>query len=82
MLHRRTFCTYPVNPAYSQQRIKMIWDQKYVPIDTFPLPLGGLGDQTQLNMRYRWTLFGLSGYDYAPGPIQSTNNRIPRQSRR
>ncbi|MEQ9206278.1 MAG: type II secretion system protein [Phycisphaerales bacterium] len=43
---------------------KIIWVQRYVPIDTFPVPLGGLGDQTRLNMRYRWTLGGLSGFDY------------------
>lgn len=43
---------------------KIIWVQTYVPIDTFPVPLGGLGDQTRLNMRYRWTLGGLSGFDY------------------
>ncbi len=43
---------------------KAEWTQHYVPIDTFPIPLGGLGDQTELNMRYRWTLGGLSGIDY------------------
>jgi len=43
---------------------KIIWVQTYVPIDTFPVPLGGLGDQTLLNMRYHWTLGGLSGFDY------------------
>jgi type II secretory pathway pseudopilin PulG len=43
---------------------KAEWSQYYVPIDTFPIPLGGLADLTELNMRYRWTLGGLSGIDY------------------
>ncbi|MBO6514803.1 MAG: type II secretion system protein [Phycisphaerales bacterium] len=43
---------------------KFVWEQTYVPLDTFPLPLGGLGDLTDLNMRYRWTLGGLTGVDY------------------
>lgn len=40
------------------------WVQTYVPLDTFPVPLGGLGDQTLLNQRFRWTLGGLSGVNY------------------
>lgn len=40
------------------------WTQVYVPLDTFPIPLGGFNDSTELNMRYRWTLFGLQGVDY------------------
>ena len=41
-----------------------VWTQRYVPLDTFPIPLGGFNDPTELNMRYRWTLFGLQGVDY------------------
>jgi len=41
-----------------------VWMQRYLPMDTFPLPLGGLGDNTELDMRYRWTLKGLRGIDY------------------
>ncbi len=43
-----------------------VWEQKYVPLDTFPIPLGGLGDFTRLNQRYRWTFRGLHGVDYGP----------------
>ena len=53
-----------VSPADYLNGNKIVWEQKYVPLDQFPLPLGGLGDQTQLNMRYRWTLGGLTGMDY------------------
>ncbi len=41
-----------------------VWTQRYVPLDAFPIPLGGFDDDTELNMRYRWTLFGLQGVDY------------------
>ncbi|PCI07192.1 hypothetical protein COB72_10695 [bacterium] len=44
-----------------------VWLQKYVPLDTFPVPLGGLGDETLVHQRYRWTYQGLHGVDYAPG---------------
>ncbi len=43
-----------------------VWDQHYVPLDKFPVPLGGLGDFTRLNQRYRWTFRGLHGVDYGP----------------
>ena len=43
------------------------WEQTYVPLDTFPIPLGGLGDRTLLNQRYRWTYHGLRGVNYGPG---------------
>ena len=43
---------------------KIIWEQKYVPLDTFPIPLAGLGDETLLNQRFRWTLGGLQGVNY------------------
>ena len=49
-----------VNPAQPGQ----VWRQRYVPLDTFPIPLGGFGDNTLLNMRYRWTEGGLQGIDY------------------
>lgn len=53
---------------------KAEWRQTYVPIDTFPVPLGGLGDDTLLSQRYRWTLGGLQGVDY-PMPIMGSNVR-------
>ncbi len=53
-----------VSPADYLNRDKFVWEQTYVPLDTFPVPLGGLEDPTLLNMRYRWTLGGLQGIDY------------------
>ncbi|PCI07191.1 hypothetical protein COB72_10690 [bacterium] len=43
------------------------WVQIYVPLDTFPVPLGGLGDPTLVHQRYRWTFRGLKGFDYGLG---------------
>ncbi len=54
-----------VNPRDYHSGWKEVWEQRYVPIDMFPVPIGGLGDSDELNMRYRWTLGGLSGIDYS-----------------
>lgn len=43
---------------------KVAWSQTYVPLDTFPIPLGGLEDPTLLSQRFRWTLGGLQGVNY------------------
>lgn len=40
------------------------WVQRYVPLDRFPLPVGGLGDPTLLSQRYRWTYGGVYGINY------------------
>ena len=56
------------NPSVSPEDYldgnKFVWEQTYVPLDTFPIPLGGLGDPTLLSQRFRWTLGGLQGIDY------------------
>jgi len=52
-------------PSWNVVEGKVKWRQTYVPLDTFPVPLGGLGDDTLLSQRYRWTLGGLRGVDYA-----------------
>jgi prepilin-type N-terminal cleavage/methylation domain-containing protein len=40
------------------------WTQRYVPLDQFPVPLSGLGEDERLDQRYRWTFGGLQGVDY------------------
>jgi len=52
------------NDSYSPADPINVWRQRYVPLEHFPLPLGGFNDQTELNMRYRWTQGGLQGVDY------------------
>lgn len=50
------------NPAEPQEQS---WTQTYIPLDTFPLPKEGLGNNnTEYCQRYRWTRFGLQGIDY------------------
>lgn len=61
------------NASTSPDAPNIPWTQFYLPLDTFPIPLGGLSDETQLNMRYRWTRGGLQGLDY---PLQSPGNRV------
>ena len=51
-------------PSVVPELGQMHWQQAYVPIDTFPLPVGGLGDDTPVSQRYRWTYGGLSGINY------------------
>ncbi len=58
-------------PSWNANFGKQEWRQKYVPLHTFPLPLGGFGDPTLLSQRYRWTLGGLKGIDYVPGPFMA-----------
>jgi hypothetical protein len=53
------------NPSWNPANGKQEWRQAYVALHEFPLPLGGPGDQTLLSQRYRWTLGGLKGIDYA-----------------
>lgn len=40
------------------------WKQVYVPLDKFPVPVGGLGDSTEVSQRFRWTYGGLTGINY------------------
>ena len=51
-------------PSVVPELGQMHWRQAYVPLDTFPLPLGGLADPTPVSQRYRWTYGGLSGINY------------------
>jgi len=50
------------------------WRQKYVPLDRFPLPVGGLGDETLISQRFRWTYGGLSGINYGPFSFERSSS--------
>jgi Tfp pilus assembly protein PilE len=69
-----TLASGRANSSTSPEAPNVPWAQRYVPLDTFPIPLDGLGSNTQLNMRYRWTRGGLQGLDY---PILSPRAPIP-----
>jgi Tfp pilus assembly protein PilE len=51
------------------------WRQRYVPLHQFPVPLSGLGEQTLLSQRYRWTYRGLKGLDY---PMMAPKGAVAR----
>lgn len=46
-----------------------VWTQNYVPLDTFPLPKTGLGEDDEYCQRYRWTRHGLQGIDYGGSDV-------------
>jgi hypothetical protein len=50
-----------VNPVDYDKGLLIPWEQEYVHLDTFPRPVTY---DDPLNMRYRWTAFGLRGIDY------------------
>lgn len=52
------------NPGWNPAAPTTPWLQKYVPLDTFPEPKGGLGEQTRYCTRFRWTRYGLQGIDF------------------
>lgn len=56
--------TSDANSAFDKDNPSTVWEQPYIPLDTFPLPSGGLNDQTKLDLRFRWTKNGLAGIDY------------------
>jgi hypothetical protein len=51
-------------PSVVPERGMFHWQQAYVPLDKFPVPVGGLGDTTEISQRFRWTYGGLSGINY------------------
>lgn len=52
---------------------KEVWRQRYVPLHQFPEPLSGLGENTLVSQKMRWTLGGLRGLDY-PQPLMGNPN--------
>ena len=53
-------------PSVVPERGIFHWKQTYVPLDQFPVPVGGLGDSTEISQRFRWTFGGLTGINYGP----------------
>jgi competence protein ComGC len=62
-------------PSRSPAFPNRVWRQNYVPLQTFPVPLSGLGEQTLLSQRYRWTYRGLKGLDY---PMMAPKGAVAR----
>jgi prepilin-type processing-associated H-X9-DG protein len=69
--------TADANPGWNPdtpQTQREPWLQKYVPLETFPYPKGGLGDATEYCTRYRWTRYGLQGIDYGAKDVGTSGN--------
>jgi prepilin-type N-terminal cleavage/methylation domain-containing protein/prepilin-type processing-associated H-X9-DG protein len=64
------------NPGWNPANDDQVWRQKYVPLDTFPEPKAGLGDQTEYCMRYRWTRYGLQGIDFGGEDVGTRGNSM------
>ncbi len=60
----RAELTGDANAGWNPDDPTVSWKQKYVPLDTFPLPRTGLGESEEYCQRYRWTRNGLQGIDY------------------
>ncbi len=60
----RSEVTSSANPGWNPNDPDSNWKQRYVPLDTFPLPKTGLGESDEYCQRYRWTRNGLQGIDF------------------
>ncbi len=61
--------TQDANAGWNPNDPGNVWTQTYVPLDTFPLPKDGLGDQTEYCQRFRWTRYGLQGIDFGGSDV-------------
>lgn len=66
--------TQNANPGWNPSTPNTPWLQTYKPIDTYPLPKEGLGDQTLYCQRYRWTRNGLQGVDFGGKDVGTRGN--------
>ena len=69
------------NPGWNSDEPTTDWTQKYVPLDTFPLPKTGLnnGDEPEYCQRFRWTRHGLQGIDFGGKDIGRRQDGAPRE---
>jgi len=68
--------TQDANAGWNPDQPLAPWTQIYKPIDTFPLPKGGLGDNAQYCQRYRWTRHGLQGIDFGGQDVGTAGNPL------
>lgn len=73
----RRIASAEANPGWNPDQPDTTWVQTYVPIDTFPEPKEGLGDNTQYCQRFRWTRYGLQGIDFGGAEIGQPRNFTP-----
>lgn len=58
----RRIATSQANPGWSPEFPDQQWEQVYIPLDTFPGPVGDAG--VEYCQRFRWTRYGLQGVDF------------------
>ncbi len=75
----RSELTADSNAGWNPSQPGTEWMQTYVPLDTFPLPKGGLGDSGKYCQRFRWTRHGLQGIDFGGSDVGRLSEGLPRE---
>jgi prepilin-type N-terminal cleavage/methylation domain-containing protein len=75
----RSELTSDSNAGWNPDQPDTEWLQKYLPLDTFPIPKGGLGDNTEYCQRFRWTRFGLQGIDFGGRDVGRKQYGLPAE---
>ncbi len=75
----RSELTADSNAGWNPSQPGTEWMQTYVPLDTFPLPKGGLGDPGRYCQRFRWTRYGLQGIDFGGSDVGRLSEGLPRE---
>lgn len=62
--------TADANAGWNPDTPDADWLQTYIPLDTFPIPKGGLtNNNTKYCQRFRWTRYGLQGIDFGGSDV-------------
>jgi len=70
--------TADCNAGWNPAQPRAEWLQKYVPLDTFPLPKDGLlNNNVTYCQRFRWTRYGLQGIDFGGKDVGRRQNGLP-----
>ncbi len=67
------------NPGWNPDAPGEEWRQRYIPLDTFPIPRDGLGSDSEFCQRFRWTRHGLQGIDFGGKDVGRRLYGLPRE---
>ena len=68
------------NPGWNPDTPADEWRQRYIPLDTFPLPKDGLeNNNVEYCQRFRWTRHGLQGIDYGGKDVGRRQYNLPQE---
>ena len=65
----RNLPTNEANAGWNPNQPNRLWQQRYVPLDTFPKYAQGYKNRDTFFMRFRWTREGLGGIDFGGSEI-------------